>query len=774
MLCVATVCYAGEPVRFNRDVRPILSNHCFSCHGPDASARESGLRLDTESEARGELESGDGHAIVPGDIAASQLWQRVISYDEDVRMPPGGDPLTPHQLDILRRWIEQGANWQPHWSYTPPSDPAIPQNQNVMWADNPIDQFVLARIERAGLAPSGRADRVTLIRRLSFDLLGLPPTAEAVAQFVQDDQPDAYERLVDRLLCSPRFGERMAVYWLDLVRYADTVGYHGDQDHSISPYRDYVIRAFNANLPFDQFTIEQLAGDLLPNATMWQKVASGYNRLLQTTHEGGAQDAEYRAKYAADRVRTTSSVWMGATMGCCECHDHKFDPYTLKDFYRFAAFFADVKEHGAYPAPNALPTKRLPEMLVIDPVDDKRLAELDAQLCAAQSRLKEAPDEESLQQTVKDLESRRDTIQQRGRLTMITEAVQPRMMRVLARGDWMDTTGPIAQPAIPQFMGQLETPGNPTRLDLARWLTLPDHPQTARVMVNRLWQLFTGVGISKVTEDLGSQGEWPVNPELLDWMASEFVRSDWDLKHMVRLIVTSRGYQQSSLETEQLRQRDPENRLLARQSRFRLDAEFIRDSALAISGLLVAELGGRSVKPYQPAGYYAHLNFPERRYSHDTNAGQYRRGLYVHWQRQFLHPMLKAFDAPSREECTARRPRSNTPLAALTLLNDPSFIEAARVFAERIIETDATDDAQRLVWAFRQVFSREPTQREAQLLLSMLQRQRESFEQSPESAAHLTSIGMKPLADNMNVVEVAAWTSVSRALLNVNEAIMRN
>ncbi len=720
------------------------------------------------------------------------MWRRVTAVDESQRMPPDGGSLDPSQLAILRQWIQQGAPWQSHWSLVPPRRAELPATDGSDWALNAIDQFILARLESVQLNPSAPADRVTLARRLSLDLLGLPPAATDVERFCNDTRPDAYPRLVDRLLASPHFGERMAIYWLDLVRYADTVGYHGDQEHNISPYRDYVINAFNRNLPFDRFTIEQLAGDLLPNATAWQKVASGYNRLLQTTHEGGAQDKEYLAKYAADRVRTTATVWMGATMGCCECHDHKFDPYTIRDFYQFAAFFADVKEQGAYNAPNSLPTTRAPELAVLDPLNEHRLSLLDTGLHAAEELLAGQPqDAERIRQHIESIQQRQQQVKKRARLTMVTESVTPRAMYVLSRGDWMDTSGARALPAIPEFMGRLDVGARPaTRLDLARWLTAANHPQTARVMVNRLWQLFFGTGISKMTEDLGSQGEWPTHPELVDWLAIEFVESGWDVKHMVRLLVNSQTYQQSSLESDELRQRDPDNRLLTRQSRFRLEAEMIRDHTLAVSGLLVHDLGGPSVKPYQPAGYYAHLNFPERKYQHDLDAGQYRRGVYMHWQRQFLHPMLKAFDAPSREECTARRPRSNTPVAALTLLNDPSFVEAARVFAQRILQLDietgdtatgdtatgdtATGDAARLTWAYRELFFRQPSSRESDILLSVLNAHRADYAANGQAASDLVKVGLTPVRADIDVAELAAWTSITRTMLNLNEALMRN
>src|SRR5262245_42094523 len=460
----------------------------------------------------------------------------------------------------------------------------------------------------------------------------------------------------------------MATYWLDLVRYADTVGYHGDQDHHATPYRDYVIDAFNLNLPFDQFTREQLAGDLLPNPTTDQKIATCYNRLLQTSHEGGVQPKEYLAIYAADRVRNLSAVWMGATVGCAQCHDHKFDPYTSRDFYSLAAFFADVDEerHLRGGGSDTVPTKRPPEIPVHTKRERQRLADFDARIADLEKR----PADDEQKKQLAALTKQRDSLRKATRLVMVTQAVTPRTVRILPRGNWLDESGPVVDPAVPAFLGKLPADRRATRLDLANWLTDAKAGAgglTARVFVNRLWYLCFGVGLSKSLEDFGGQGEPPVYPELLDNLAVEFVESGWDVKHMVKLIVTSRSYRQASLESPALRDRDPENRLYARQGRWRLPAEMVRDNALAASGLLVVDVGGGVAKPYQPAGYYRHLNFPKREYVSDTDVRQWRRGVYVHWQRQYLHPMLRAFDAPVREECTAQRPRSNTPLAALVL-----------------------------------------------------------------------------------------------------------
>ncbi len=775
MKCLLAVCgplalaagaaAADRPVDFNRDVRPILSDKCFACHGPDEKQRKADLRLDTQD--------GAAEVITPGKPAESEMVRRITAADESERMPPkkSGKALTPAEVALLRRWVAEGAAYKVHWAYVPPTRHPIPEVKDATWPLNWVDRFVLARLEKEGLRPSPEADKVTLVRRLYFDLTGLPPKPEEVDAFVADADPQAYERLVDRLLASERYGERMAVYWLDLVRYADTVGYHGDQDHNASPYRDWVIDAFNRNLPFDRFTREQLAGDLVPDSGVDQKIASCYNRLLQTSHEGGVQPKEYLAIYAADRVRNLSGVWMGATVGCAQCHDHKYDPYTQRDFYSLAAFFADVDEekHLRGAGTDTVPTKRPPEIPVHTRRERERLAELGARIAELEKQ-----DGEAAKAELAALTKDRDALK-KPRLVMVTQAVAPRTIRVLPRGNWMDDSGPVVEPAVPAFLGKLAVSGRrANRLDLANWLTDPEHGVgglTARVFVNRLWYLFFGVGLSKSLDDFGGQGEPPAHPELLDNLAVEFA-SDWDVKRMVKLLVTSRAYRQSSLEPPALRERDPENRLYARQSRFRLAAEFVRDNALSIAGLLVLDVGGVPAKPYQPAGYYRHLNFPKREYKADTDSRQWRRGVYVHWQRQFLHPMLKAFDAPSREECTAQRPRSNTPLAALVLLNDPTFVEAARVFAERVMTKG--DDAERVEYAFRQATDRKPDGVERGALLELLGKERARYKADPKAADELAHTGLVPVPEDVDVSELAAWTAVCRAILNLDETMTRN
>ena len=761
---------ATTPVSFNRQIRPILSDSCFPCHGPDADHREADLRLDRGEDAV--AARGGTPAIVPGSVEQSEVWRRITSEDESLRMPPAesGKELSAEEIELIGQWIAEGSEYEPHWSFIPPKRPEVPQHGGG-WAQNDIDRFLLARWEPEGVGPSPDADPRTLVRRVCLDLTGLPPTREQVERFLEDDQPGAWGRLVDRLLASPRYGERVASYWLDLVRYANSVGYHGDQEHAIAPYRDWVIKAFNDNMPFDQFTVEQLAGDLLPEATTNQLIATGYNRVLQTSHEGGVQQGEYLHKYDADRIRNLSGVWMGATLGCAECHNHKYDPYTQKDFYRLVAFFADVDDLQSFRGGDTTPTKREPERVVLSPLVQDEVDLLKAEL----ESLEAEADQADNSARIEELRTQIEKLESQTQRTMVTERIEPRVIRVLDRGDWMDTTGEIVEPAVPEFMPQIETGDRrATRLDLARWLTSAEHPQTSRVFVNRLWYLLFGRGLSSSLDDNGAQGAWPDHPELLDWLAVEFVESGWDVEHMVRLIATSRAYRQSSLVSEEQKAADPENRLFARQSRPRIPAEMVRDSALQVSGLLVDRLGGATSHPYQPAGYYKPLNFPKRTYIWDSDENQFLRGVYVHWQRQYLHPMLRAFDAPSREECTARRPVSNTPLAALVMLNDPTMVEAARGFAERILREGGTSADERIGWAWQTALSRPPSEQESTILREHVDALRNTFADDPSAAGKLLDVGITPPADDLDPVELAIWTEAARAIFNVSEFITRN
>jgi len=693
---------AQEVPDFQRDVRPLLADRCFACHGPDAAARKADLRLDVRTAEV--LEGG-----------APTLLARVTATEPGERMPPPdahADPLDGDEVATLRGWLEAGAPYEEHWSYAPLAGGGPPANGEA----HPIDAFLRAGWDAAGVAPAPPTDPRTLLRRLSLDLTGLPPTDAEVAAFTRSPDVGA---AADRLLASPHHGERMAMLWLDLVRFGDSSGYHSDRPIPVWPYRDWVVGAFNENLPFDDFTRWQVAGDLYPDATEDMRTASIYNRLNKTTDEGGAQAGEYLVKYAADRVRTTASAWLGTTLGCSECHDHKYDPLPQRDFYRLAAFFADIEEVGVY--------------------------ELSAYR-QFQPHMK-----------VGDVTS------------LATVAREPRTIRVLPRGNWLDESGEVVDPGTPDCWPPLAPARERAdRRDLAEWLVRDDNPLTARVFVNRLWFHLFGEGLSRVLDDMGRQGEYPSHPELLDWLARRFVESGWDVRALVRLVVTSRAYEQDATPRPELEALDPENRLVARQARWRLDAEFVRDTSLAVAGLLRHRVGGPSVKPYQPAGYWQHLNFPTRRWTPSAGDDQYRRGMYTHWQRTFVHPALLALDAPTREECTARRPRSNNALAALVLLDDPSFVEAARVFAESLL----AEEGDRLERAVRRTLQRAPTAAERRLLGRLLAGERARYLVDPEAARALVSVGQAPVPEG-DLVERAAWTQVCRVLLNLHETVTR-
>jgi hypothetical protein len=807
---------ADAPVNYTRDIKPILSSRCYACHGPDEGKRKAKLRLDVRDVAIKK-------AIKPGDAAGSELIARISSQEPEEVMPPPAaklPALTAREIDLFKRWIDQGAKFDTHWAYVKPLRAALPDVKDKNWPRNAIDYFVSLKQQAAGLQPAPEADRITLIRQLSFDLTGLPPTPEEVKAFVNDQRPDAYEKLVDRLLGSTHYGERVAMYWLDLVRFADTGGYHSDNHRDVWLYRDYVIDAFNTNKRFDQFTVEQIAGDLLPNPTREQRIASGYNKLLMTTEEGGAQPKEYTAKYAADRVRNASVVWMAGTMGCAECHDHKYDPYTTKDFYAFEAFFADLEEIAVgrqrqTPLPMKEQAEQLQKLVAQVAVARAAFEKQAADLVPAQAKWEEsltlpqlralkpeiraillvepnarndkqkqdlakyyagvAPQLADVRKQLSDAEKRKKDFELALPTTLVAMSVPPRTVRMLKRGNWLDESGDVVQPAVPSFLGSLDTKDKrATRLDLARWLVAPDNPATARVFVNRLWKLMFGQGLVKTVDDFGAQGTPPSHSELLDWLATEFVRSGWDVKYMVKLMAMSATYRQSSQATKEQRDRDPTNLLLARQNRFRLEAEFVRDNALAIAGILSPKVGGPSVKPYQPEGYWQYLNFPVREYHPDHGEAQHRRGMYTYWQRTLPHPSLVAFDAPSREECTAERPRSSTPLQALVLLNDPTYVEAARAFAERVIKEGGTSVSARFNYAYQLALSRDISAEEDKVLAALYEKHLDEYRGDKAAAQRLLGTGERPMPKEMDAAELAAWTSVARTILNLHETITRN
>jgi hypothetical protein len=1032
---------AAAPISFNRDIRPILSNNCFACHGPDEKQRETMFHFDTKEGAFAE----DG-IIVPGSAAKSMLVGRITNPDPKKHMPPpeSGHALTDKQIALLKQWIDEGANWDTHWAYTAPQRPELPAVRVAEWAKSPIDRFILARLEREGLKPSPEADRATLLRRVTYDLTGLPPTIAELDAFLADRSPDAYERRVDALLGSRHFGERMAMPWLDAARYADTHGYHIDSFRGMWPWRDWVIDAFNRNLPFDRFAIEQLAGDLLPNPTREQKIASGFNRNHMINFEGGAIADEYQVEYVIDRVEATTSAFMGLTMGCARCHSHKYDPITHKEFYQFFAFFNNIPEKGLDGRTgNAAPLMLLPshdEEERLDAIDakiearelalaDDRVAplqaqweqsltapavpiettgltahyELDAnfsdisgkyqhgrtvkgdptfeegpvgravtfdgdtevsfgnvgafdtrdafslavwmngfgkqpmavlqklddrqpgrgysvrfddvelagiQRWAARLKVSLSSDSPAGRIEIKsrervrlgtwhhvaltydgsgkaaglqlyidgvraDIEVVRDAlagsirtesalragnpdpekpfngqlddlrlyncaltaeqvkqvaIHEPARVILsgvtgkrskdqaqrirdyflthaapeamrthsaelkalriekldfeklipsamvMTESDKPRETFVLARGDYRNRTEKV-QPGVPAMLPPLPKDVPLNRLTLAKWLVDPAHPLTARVAVNRFWQIYFGYGIVKTQEDFGVQGEPPVNPELLDWLATEFVRTGWDVRALQRLIVTSSTYRQASAVTAELLERDPENRLLARGPRMRLPAEMIRDTALAASGLLNDEIGGPSVLPYQPKGLWEEMAFGEgfsaQEYEQSHGKDLYRRGMYTFWKRTVPPASMATFDAPDREKCTARRAMTNTPLQALVLMNDPTYVEAARALAERVLIEGGKDDKNRIAHAFRLATARTPTGKETGVLRALLAKERDTFGRDRKASVALVSVGESKPDASLDPVELAAWTTVASAILNLDETITK-
>ncbi len=1043
-------------IDFNRDVRPILSDNCFACHGPDTNKRKGGLRLDEKESAFGKAESGEV-AVVPGMPEKSELLRRITTADKDEQMPPSKEhkKLKPEQVELLRRWIKDGAKWDGHWAFQPvkmpavpkigaqlsvlsaqsPADPQLSKLRTEHWArgTNPIDAFILAKLEAEKLPPSPAAERTALIRRVSLDLTGLPPSLKEVDDFLRDSSPNAYEKVVDRLLASPHFGERLALPWLDLARYGDTSGYHNDSLRDMWLWREGVIKAFNANQPFDQFTVEQLAGDMLPNASVAQQIASGFHRNVMTSDEGGIIDSEYLNLYVVDRVNTTGVTWLGLTVGCAQCHDHKYDPLKQREFYQMYSFFHNVPENGKDGVRDRNPK---PFLLVPNAEQKDRLAKLDGEIAAAETdekriagslgarqaewekkiaagervgepkgpwahfpldenadgvtdagsqvegklqgsaKFEDAAEGKGLRadkkgwadygaqfafeksqpfaasawlklaapggspfgkmdatgnvrgwdvefhggkasvhlihkwpedalhvQTEKELPFDALThfafsYDGSGRAAGITifvngEPVKTRVMKdklsgtiltdapfsigrrgggaapfagtidevrifsralspaeasqlggaaalrialiparerkpeqqkklqkffretqaedyiaaqkkvadlrkakadfertipntmvmsemetsrdtfIKVRGDY-DKNAEKVSPGVPAFLPALTAaPANGkhhTRLDFARWLVSPQQPLTARVTMNRWWKMIFGTGLVKTVNDFGSQGEWPSHPELLDWLAADFMR-DWNIKRVIKQMVMSATYRQSAKATPELLARDGENRLLARGPRNRLDAEIIRDNALSIAGILNPALGGKSIKPAQPAGTWEINEMSGYKYDKSTGADLYRRGLYVYWRRSTVYPSFVTLDAPTREFCTAQRSRTSTPLQSLVLMNDPVFVEAARAFAQRVLGEIGSDANARLERAWRLALSRPPTEQERTILQRTLTQQLAAFEKDKDAAKKLVSVGDLARPAGVNESELAAWTAVCNVILNLNEVI---
>lgn len=735
-----------ETVDFNFHIKPILSDRCFTCHGPDENARKANLRLDTEEGAFAQREDSSS-AIVPGDVERSVFMQRIGHADPDERMPPPESNLTlsEYEMALLRRWIEQGAEWKKHWAYISPEKSTPPEVSQPEQIVNPIDQFIQARLEREGLQPAPKASKEILIRRLAFDLTGLPPTLEQIDAFIADTSPEAYERVVDQFLALHTYGEKMASHWLDAARYADSHGYQDDMPRTMWPWRDWVIHAFNSNLPYDEFIRWQLAGDLIPQATAEQRLATGFNRNHMITQEGGVIDEEFLIAYAADRTETTATVFLGLTMQCARCHDHKYDPISQEDYFRMFSFFNNVDEKGriGYEEQTPVPTLSL------------SFEEAQSQL-AFISDLSEGEDFHAM--------------------VMGEREANPRTTHILQRGQYdlrLDAVAPGTPPAVLSFPDTLSA----DRLGFADWLVHPQHPLTARVAVNRLWQTIFGVGIVQTPEDFGNQGSLPSHPELLDWLAVTFVEDGWDVKAMLKLIVTSSTYQQSSVASEALLVRDPDNLLLARGSRYRLPAEMIRDQALAVSGLLVRDIGGPSVKPYQPDGLWAETTGggggPFARYVRDSGEKLYRRSLYTIWKRTVPPPSMMTLDAADRSLCSVQRQRTSTPLQALLLMNDPQMVEAARVLAYRVLEEGGTSQTERLTWAFRQTTGRYPSDKEREVLGNILDEQQAFYQQDREAATALLQVGEWPHDESYDPIESAAYTMLVSNLFNLHETVTK-
>jgi hypothetical protein len=1012
-LCLLAFVSTARPdppaIEFNRDIRPIFSDKCFTCHGPDAANRKTKMRLDIESAAKIELRPGH-RSIVPGDPDSSEIYRRVSSGDKAVRMPPaylGRDKLSEREIALIRDWIAQGAAWRPFWSFIPPRRPPLPAVKNDAWVRNPIDHFILSRLEREGLQPSPEAAKRTLIRRVTLDLTGLPPTPDEVDAFLADSSPAAYEKVVDRLLSSPRYAERMAFRWMEAARYGDTNGYQTDGPREMWRWRDWVLDAFNRNMPYDQFTVEQIAGDLLPNATLSQKIATGFNRNHRTNGEGGIIPEEYRVEYVADRAQTTATVWMGLTLGCARCHDHKYDPFLQKDFYRLFAYFNNIPNEKGFsynygneepyikaPLPeqqkqltlldqriaaaeahynelhariqkeqahwerrlrsisadwtvtDSLQFRSLPELPVfdgkhsVDTPGDKKTAYFDyldpftfsawikpdspnggivsrsedyfegtghglylmdgklrvhvihrwtdlgiriettapiklrqwqnvvvtydgkrkasgihiymdgieqstnvlfdqlnepfhvndktpIRIGAAGGKFFQggirdvriyaralAPDEAaalSVPQTLAEIaampaharssqqlqkmalaffaegaspvlkgargqvhaaHSDRDRFYDSIPTVMVmADGATPRESFLLQRGAY-DKPGEKVTPGVPESLPQPPAGWPANRLGLARWITDRANPLTARVAVNRYWQSYFGFGIVKTVDDFGSQGEWPVHPELLDWLAVEFMDSGWNVKAIQRMVVTSATYRQSSKITPELLQKDPDNRLLARGPRIRLGPEVIRDSALAAAGLLVEKLGGPSVKPYQPPGLWQELAGGDG-YVQDKGAALYRRSLYTYWKRTVTPPFMANFDSPNREVCTVSENRTNTPLQALNLMNDVAFLEASRKLAERMMQQGGQSTAARIDYGFELLLSRAPRSEERQVLLDSFEAFDAKYRADPKAAENYLSYGEAMRNPGLNAADLAAYTTVSSLIFNLDEAVTK-
>ncbi len=739
---------AEDSVDYNLHIRPVLSDRCFKCHGPDANQRKANLRLDTYEGALAALKDNPkAHAIVPGNPEQSEVYLRISSGDTSQVMPPvkSNLRLNSNEIDLIRRWISQGAKYKPHWAFIPPKQTTLPTVNDEAWPTNEIDNFILAGIERSGLEPNQAADKERLLKRVSFDITGLPPSLELQEKFLNDNSADAYEKVVDELFAQPSYGEKMATYWMDVARYADSHGYQDDGLRTMWPWRDWVIHAFNQNYKYDQFITWQLAGDLLPNPTQEQLLATGFNRNHKITQEGGVIDEEYRIEYVTDRTNTFGKAFLALTFECAKCHDHKYDPILQKDYYSAFAFFNQVPEKGLVGTIGLASLADPPNMKITTEDISKILTFINKKDTAAVEVM-----------IMKDSTAKRPTY-------LLKRGVYD------APGERVDIGLPIAVMPFDSVKY-----GN-NRLGLANWLVDKSNPLTARVFVNRMWQEFFGRGLVKTSGDFGMQGDMPSHPELLDWLALDFMNNRWDVKRLLKQIVMSSTYRQSSEMPERKLASDPENILLSRGPRARMSAETIRDLALASSGLLVREIGGPSVKPYQPKGIWESSTSGRgilARYVQDHGDKLYRRGLYNFIKRTVPPPGMLVFDASNRDQCEVNRMRTNTPLQALVVLNDPLILESARVFAERLMLDKSTSE-EKIEIAFRSIVCRKPTSAELQVLLKYYQEEIKSNTQSPEKAKKFVKIGEYPFADVADVNSLAALMQVVHTIYNLDESITK-
>lgn len=816
---------AVEPNQDFGRILSLLADNCFQCHGPDEKSRQGELRLDDRASIMDRPQ--ESAVVIPGDADKSELIRRVMSSDPSERMPPPESKksqLAAEQVALLRKWIDSGARWEKHWSYELPAVVDMPIIQRNNWPINEIDCFVLAKLEAVGISPGKEASRESLIRRATLDLTGLPPTLEEIDAFLNDRSEAAYERMIDRLLASPKFGERMAWDWLDAARYADTNGFQGDPERTMWPWRDWVVNAMNANMPYDQFTVEQLAGDLLPNASIQQKLASGFHRNNMHNGEGGRIAEETRVENVFDRVETTATIWLGSTFTCCRCHDHKYDPFTQRDYYGLYDIFNQMSENGSGRGGQAPPTidmvsddesRRVTQTAarVVEIAKEVEAFELekfprptDAKLVESDAInlpgnlpsyiAKTEPSKRNADQLLEaiayfdgdgkdpayaallkqslDAVRKHDNAQKNVTKVMIMdELAKPRDTFVLSKGAYdkpteLQVTGAI--PASLEGNDQNDNPRRLNRLDLANWLVAPSNPLTARVTVNRFWQSIFGIGLVKTVEDFGVQGEKPSHPELLDWMAIEFVQSGWDVKALYRRILLSATYRQSSKVSAELLELDPENRWLARGTRLRLPSWMLRDVALASSGLLSSNLGGPSTKPYQPDGIWEEATFGKKKYDQDHGEALYRRSLYVFWRRIVGPTMF--FDNAARQTCTVKQVRTNTPLHALSTLNDTTYVESARIMASNSIAL-SSDSSQRIVHAFRLATSRYPSNVELGILKKRLAALESQFSADTEAAEKLSLVGESQVGHGIAKIELAAMTQLCQLILNLDEAVTR-